>query len=121
MWYKLANNNGLFIDDLRDSSYVNNNNNLTTVRSSREAIDFVSNFGCPDFISFDHDLGGDDTAMIFVKWLIEKDMDNNGEIIPSNFSFNVHSQNPVGKQNIESYINGYLRHRENELKENNVV
>lgn len=119
MWYKIATTRGMFLDDLREPSYVNDES-LNIIRDSNAAINFVSNFGCPSFISFDHDLGGDDTAMIFVKWLVNQDMDNNYKIIPKDFKFQVHSQNPIGKQNIESYLNGYLSHREKEL-ENNVV
>lgn len=64
-------------------------------------------------ISFDHDLGDDDTAMIFVKWLIDYDLDNNGKIIPENFSYNVHSANPVGKENIEGLLQSYLNFKKN--------
>ena len=107
--------NNLFLDDIRNPDYIGLHG-LDVVRSSEEAKQYVTTHGCPEFISFDHDLGGMDTAMHFVKWLINKDMDENGAIIPPNFSFFVHSQNPIGKANIESYLNNYLR-----TKDNNVV
>jgi hypothetical protein len=65
---------------------------------------------CPEFISFDHDLGGEDTAMIVVNWMIEKDLDNPG-FIPANFDFIVHSANPIGKQNIQGKLSSYLKQR----------
>jgi hypothetical protein len=65
----------------------------------------------PSFISFDHDLGeNEQTGYDIAKWIVEADMD--GIIsIPINFQFYVHSQNPIGKQNIETYLNNYLKIR----------
>jgi len=86
------------------------------VRSHNEFVDFVTNNGLPDFISFDHDLadihysmdfskslenqGTEKTGYDCAKWLANYCMDNN-LMIPQ---FVVHSQNPVGKQNIQSYL-----------------
>ena len=97
----------LFIDDLRqppDETWV-------VVRSSAEAIAWFLNHGCPDEISFDHDLGGEDTAMRVVHWMIETDMDAGGAFIPANFSFTVHSANPVGRENLKGLLGGYLHHK----------
>ncbi|MFA7408275.1 MAG: cyclic-phosphate processing receiver domain-containing protein [Anaerolineaceae bacterium] len=91
----------------------------------------------PDFISFDHDLG-DHTASgaQIAKFLIALDMadqhdlyfygsevkqeflkildDNRSKFrFSSDFKFVVHSQNPVGKQNIEGILRGYLQHHLN--------
>jgi hypothetical protein len=66
--------------------------------------------GCPEFFSFDHDLGGEDTAMVVVKWMVEKELDNPGWI-PEDFRFNVHSANVCGAANIEGYLNAYLKTR----------
>jgi hypothetical protein len=49
--------------------------------------------------------------MVFVKWVIDMDLDNDGNFIPENFVFNVHSANPVGKENIEKLLVGYLKSR----------
>lgn len=79
-------------------------------RSSEEAIEIFLKHGTPAFIDFDHDLGLDingepDTAMHFLKWL-------------SNFhpfainqieGFNVHSQNPQGRENIRSFMTSWKR------------
>lgn len=68
---------------------------------------------CPVYISFDHDLGEDvSTGYDIAKELVERDMSEHSWFkFPENFSFYVHSQNPIGKKNIESYLNNYLKHR----------
>lgn len=68
----------------------------------------------PSFISFDHDLGdGEPTGYDIVKELVEIDMTSVNEEarIPDGFNFYVHSQNPIGKANIEGLLNNYLKHR----------
>jgi hypothetical protein len=97
----------LFIDDIRDpvsSSWV-------IARASADAIALLETRGCPFEISFDHDLGGADTAMVVVKRLIEMDLDAGGHYIPNDFTFSVHSANPVGRENIARLLHSYLRHR----------
>jgi len=94
----------MFLDDVR----MPRGRFDVIVRSSQEAIDHISKHGVPDFISFDHDLGGDDDAMRVVNFIIESDLD--GDIsIPSGFSFHVHSANPIGARNILSKLENYLR------------
>ncbi len=99
----------LYLDDMRtpkDSSFK-------IVRSYAEAVDYVKENGIPHYISFDHDLGVDVYNKIlpsgydFAKWLVEMDMDNKFTI-PADFIFNVHSANPLGRANIESYLKNYL-------------
>ena len=97
----------LYIDDIRYPK----TKGWVIVRTSADAIQYLKNTGCPDFISFDHDLGGDDTAMKVVKWMVENDLNNPG-FIPLDFKFNVHSANPVGAVNIEGYLNAYMRTRD---------
>lgn len=77
------------------------------VRTSYDAQMSVEAVGVPSFISFDHDLGGDDTSMVFIKWLIDYMLDNDLQF-PKNFDFYVHSQNPIGKANIEHLMNGLI-------------
>lgn len=86
-------------------------------RSSKDAILFMTDNGCPAFISFDHDLGGDDTAMDVVNWMINTDLDASMKglrFIPTHFAFDVHSQNPVGAKNISGLLNSYLQFRNSE-------
>lgn len=98
----------LFIDDERfplDASSV-------VVRSSKEAIDYVKLQGVPSHIDFDHDLGGEDTSMVFVKWFIEMLLD--GDIkLPDSFTYAVHSQNPVGVNNIKAKMDGIIKYLRN--------
>lgn len=94
----------LFIDDLRDPV----DSAWTIARSSAEAITLLLERGCPDEISFDHDLGGDDTAMAVARRLIDLDLDANGAFIPPNFRFWVHSANPVGAANLRALLDRYL-------------
>jgi hypothetical protein len=99
----------LFIDDLRIPKTVSPCEERKIVRTSGEAISYVKEHGVPNYISFDHDLGGEDTAIKFVDWLIEYDLD--GHINISNLMYHVHSANPVGKLNIESKLNSYLKYK----------
>ena len=94
----------LFLDDER---FPPDDGNVWLIaRSSSEAIDTVIKQGTPDFISFDHDLGNDDTAMRFIWFLIESHIEGSLESFPTNYY--VHSQNPVGVQNIKSLMNSYI-------------
>ena len=95
----------LFIDDGRYPV----TNDWVIVRSSSEAIEYVKKFGFPEYISFDHDLGGEDTSMIFIHWMIDSYLDGNISI-PDNFDFHVHSQNPIGKSNIKSLLYSFIAH-----------
>lgn len=104
----------LFIDDLRHPSDVMPKvpDDLIIARTSKEAIEIVKQKGVPYFIYFDHDLGGEDTAMLFVHWLVEEDLDRG--IIKDPFSWSIHSANPVGKGNINSLLHSYFNHKFNE-------
>lgn len=99
----------LFIDDERDPP----KGPWIVVRSSAEAIETVKNRGLPFYISFDHDLGGDDTSMKFIDWLIEMVLDLRSlgiEMKNIKFPFPdyfIHSQNPVGRDNIRARIESF--------------
>jgi hypothetical protein len=107
---KIMEHSFLFLDDIRSPPQ-----GYSVVRSYEEAIQFVTEHGCPDVISFDHDLGiGPNgieyTGYHFALWLIEQDM-SGVIIIPTDFSFIVHSANPIGKIKIESLLKKYLEFR----------
>lgn len=103
----------LFIDDERwpkDDGWV-------IIRSSFDAIQEIKERGMPEEIAFDHDLGiavdeNDneycDTTMRLVWWIIDSHLDGTLEI-PSNFTFSVHSQNPVGARNIQETLEAFLK------------
>lgn len=89
----------LFIDDLRFPTTPD----WFVARNSYEAISALCLYGCPQEIAFDHDLGGQDTAMVFVKKFADMLLD--GEIsLPEGFKYSVHSANPVGAENIKSFM-----------------
>lgn len=96
----------MFIDDERHPV----TDDWVITRTSDDALAHMNVHGCPIEISFDHDLGGDDTAMAVVKEMINLDLDAPG-FIPTNFTFSVHSANPVGSKNISGLLNGYLAQR----------
>lgn len=99
----------IYLDDLRTPT---TERDWEICRSYEEAVRFVEEHGCPSYISFDHDLGDDvPTGHDFAKWLTERDMDADGKLIPADFSYNIHSANPVGVGNIAGILNGYLRFR----------
>ena len=102
----------LFIDDERHPPY-NDGRNWVIARDWEAVMMSLRIHGMPGYISFDHDLGEDHhTGYDIAKFLVELDMGGDLDFaIPENFDFYVHSQNPVGKKNIESYLNNYLEFR----------
>lgn len=100
----------LFLDDLRDPDYVGidlvRSPSVVVARNSDEAIAAIVEKGAPAHIWFDHDLGGEDTAMNVVNWMIEQDLDGNIDL--SNLTFSIHSSNPVGRDNISGKLSQYI-------------
>lgn len=82
------------------------------VRNYVEFISYIEIFGMPLIISFDHDLGENESGEIAksgldcVKWLIDYCLDNNIEF-PAHV---VHSANPVGKENIQGLIGSFKKY-----------
>lgn len=105
----------LFIDDIRLPKVQAPVGNWQITRNMYETLLVLSNLGFPEHISFDHDLGEKEDAMQIVKKMIEMDMDHDEKysewIIPHNFTFNVHSANPVGAKNITCLLKNYLNQR----------
>ena len=103
----------MFLDDIRHPK----TDGWVLCRSFDDAVSTIESYGCfPAYISFDHDLGvarrdGDTkSGYDFAKWLVEQEM-NGKFLFPEGFAFNVHSANPVGKENIEKYLESYFRFR----------
>jgi hypothetical protein len=112
----------LYLDDLRypsDKSY-------TIARSVKDTQKLVNIFGVPTFISFDHDLGVDTKGELllcgydFVKWLVQMDMDGLIDL-DVKFTFEVHSKNPVGAENIRRYLEQYLNQKRKQISLNTSV
>jgi hypothetical protein len=122
----------LFLDDVRDINMIYPNykpKNWVIARNYHEFVNFIQKFGLPDFISFDHDLGFEHTRWFYnngghesppdpmeanfkektgydaAKWLCEYCLDNNLKLP----KYKVHSANPVGKQNIISYLENFKK------------
>ncbi|AZB32132.1 cyclic-phosphate processing receiver domain-containing protein [Chryseobacterium balustinum] len=95
----------LYLDDVRACP-----KNFLLVTSYDEFVNFIRHRGFPNFISFDHDLGlgktGYDCAKFLVEYCLEKQLD-----LPCFF---VHSQNPVGKLNIESLLKNFQKFQKKE-------
>ena len=119
----------LFLDDIRQISDVRkycvlpniNDKEWIIARNYKEFVDLITLRGVPQFVSFDHDLGlshyghglnndeipydsyKEKTGYDAAKWLINYCMERRIKHPP----YVVHSMNPIGKSNIESYINSY--------------
>lgn len=104
----------LFLDDLRNPETTGaqeRNGQIdygidqwVVCRSSEEALKEVAARGFPTYMSLDHDLGGDDTTMVFLRRLIDELWV--GELPPN---YLVHSQNPVGRENIISFMDSWAK------------
>ena len=86
------------------------NDEWMIARTFEEAVTICEANGCPDFISFDHDLGIGPSGYDFANWIVEQDLDNPG-FISKDFKFNVHSSNPPGAENILKYLERYLLYK----------
>lgn len=100
----------LYLDDIRNPQTEKDWN---VVRSFDEAIEFMEKNGCPHYMSFDHDLGDEvPTGKDVAQWMVEKDIADNGTFIPDCFQFNVHSANPVGRDNIIGLLTNYINFKQ---------
>lgn len=128
----------LWLDDIRDPYYkphletvmklskeVTEDNVEDIVhwaRNYEEFLEYIHYLGLPDIVSFDHDLAqihydpttrvegfkyDEETGLDCAKWLVEYCMNNNLPLP----KYNVHSQNPVGKENIEKYLNNFNKNK----------
>jgi hypothetical protein len=91
----------LWIDDIRPAP-----SGWLWAKSSDEAIAILSSSEHNiKTISFDHDLGGDDTAIAVATFLEERAYDGRG----SRIAWRIHSANPVGRANLERALNSCER------------
>lgn len=86
----------IWIDDERAPP----NDSWKWAKTSNVAIELLCDYD-PEQISFDHDLGGNDTTMKVVDY-IEKWAEAG---LIDKFSWTVHSMNPVGRENIIRAMN----------------
>jgi hypothetical protein len=122
----------LYLDDVRvptDSYTGKSAEGWTIVRSYDEFVKIITEKGLPYIISFDHDLADEHvydyilnvrregtinydkyrekTGLSCAKWLVEYCMDKNLPLP----GYAVHSANPIGAENIKSYLESYLKSR----------
>ena len=115
----------LYLDDIR----IPQTEGWDIVRNYDDFVAWIRLNGVPDEVSFDHDLGEDvakekvangmskrkareekkytKSGYDCAKWLVEYCIKNNLPYLPE---YNVHSANPVGKANIESYLSNAKKH-----------
>jgi hypothetical protein len=106
----------LFLDDERFPP--DDGREWVICRTCADALVEVLSRGFPNYVSFDHDLGHDKwTGHEFAKHLVENDIISGDKEsraaykFAPDFDFYVHSQNPIGKANIEGLLNNYLTHK----------
>ena len=100
----------LFLDDERFPP--EDGRNWKIARNQKEVAKLIDLHGMPIYVSFDHDLGDcadNGNGYKVAQYLCDLDMD--GTTFPSDFDFYVHSQNPVGRENIIGYMRNYMNHR----------
>jgi hypothetical protein len=96
----------LWIDDQLDDPATPNRHTpagFLGARTTSEAILLVEEHGLPEFMDLDHDLGGDDRVMVFLRWLSDRFPDGP---VPR---YRIHSENCVGRLAIESFMSSWLR------------
>ena len=116
----------IFLDDERMPwnvtwCKIRNDHHYNIIRSYKEFVGHISTFGVPEYVSFDHDLAdqhyghglnndeipydrySEKTGYDAAKWLVDYCIDK-GLKFPD---FDVHSMNPVGKENILSLLDNY--------------
>jgi hypothetical protein len=100
------------------------------VRNFHQFVNYIEKYGLPDYISFDHDLGFEHTRYYFengghenppdplkadfkektgydaTKWLVDFCVENE-KPLPL---WHVHSHNPVGSENIRTYLKNAEKH-----------
>jgi len=130
----------LFLDDVRypekNCEYMNNkiytDLDWVIVRNYNQFVDYVTENGLPEIVTFDHDLAephyhesmykdgkvymqyletiSEKTGYECVKWMADYCIDKNLKFP----KWYLHTMNPVGKQNMEGYILNFLKHFEPE-------
>jgi len=121
----------LFLDDYRKPMSLKTTLAWDTVKNYNEFVNIIKSRGLPDFISFDHDLADahyttmnghteidyskatEKTGFHCAQFLIDYCMEK-GLTLPK---YNVHSMNPVGKENILKLLESFEKHQRKEKYE----
>jgi hypothetical protein len=97
----------LFLDDVRDPP---TKGSWVVARSYEDFKTVLREKGAPDLVAFDHDLGEFRTGVDCAKFLIDMDLFSWEK--QWNGIFQIHSDNPIGVQNIKFDLECYLRLRD---------
>lgn len=105
----------LFLDDEREPVGTG----WTVCTCLNEVIQVCQYFGLPSEISFDHDLGDgpsppgyENTGMGLARWIVDRVLDGEYQL-PKDFTYYVHSQNPIGRMNIKGLMEQFLQEQRN--------
>ena len=108
----------LFLDDLRTVDMVyppDMIDQFDVVRTFDDFKAYIVTNGLPEFISFDNDLGLDDSGEVApdgyaaAKWLVY-----DSGLDMKKLQFKVHSANPVASEQIKGLLNNYIKHLNSE-------
>jgi hypothetical protein len=105
----------IFLDDIRSPKVEKFDRICRTPREFMEIIrDCLDKGETISYISFDHDLGVDpETGDLYSSGLELAQalcLRDHG-LLSEDFTYNVHSSNPVGAENIRAYMDNYLKRR----------
>ena len=85
-------------------------NVIIWVKSYYEFVEYITNYGLPDAIGFDHDLADESpnekTGYDAAKFLVEYCLENNADLP----EFESQSSNPAGRENILNLLNNFKRY-----------
>lgn len=98
----------IFLDDERLPS----SDDFEIYRNAEDLVSRIQTDGIVlEYVSFDHDLGeGIMTGYDLVKWIVNYELDGN-TVLSDKFEYYVHSQNPIGKRNIETILDNYMKYK----------
>ena len=103
----------LFLDDERFPVMKGEDDDWVIIRTAEEALLRIEELGYPRRMSLDHDLGeGIMTGYDFIRGLVDFALDGNmdwGGVNVKDIDVYVHSQNPVGAENIRKYWENFMR------------
>lgn len=123
----------LFLDDIRSPEQCVGYTKKTiytdldwrVIRSYEQFVEMITVNGLPEVVSFDHDLADvhynpatwkedfvyqEKTGYDCVKWMVDYCINNNQKFPV----WHLHTMNPHGRVNMETYILNYLKHFEND-------
>lgn len=107
----------LWLDDERDPGELQwqvffpvANPQVVWVKNYVEFTDWILSNHLPHAVCFDHDLGDGPSGFDAAKWLTEYCLDRRLKLP----AWSIQSANPIGRENIRSLLNTFVRFQENE-------